>query len=202
VVEIPQLLQKSEELTDWIRSTLNNLEVVWQERSILSFGCLDLAIEHREGIVLLITQGLCGPAFALVRSVFESYIRGIWLRRCAKGSDIEAFKRDKFNKKFEDLIIDIERIEEFKHGILLRLKNQAWKIMNSYTHSGIQHVLRRIKSDTLQPNYDKGAIEEALNCTNALALLSLLEIAILSTNLGCLKVASRAQFSCPGFGPR
>src|SRR5215813_1020405 len=86
------------------------------------------------------------------------------------------------NKKFEDLIIAIESIEEFKHGILSRLKNQGWKIMNSYTHSGFQHILRRIKTDTLEPNYDEGAIEEALNCINALALLSVLEVAFLSTN--------------------
>jgi hypothetical protein len=107
-VAIPQLLSKSEELTDWIRSTPNNLEIEFQHRTFMAYACLDLTCEHREAIIMLVTHKLYGPAFALIRSVFESYIRGVWLHRCASDTEIEAFKKDKLDRKFEDLIQDNE----------------------------------------------------------------------------------------------
>jgi hypothetical protein len=73
-------------------------------------------------------------------------------------------------------------LKEYGEGILLRLKKQGWKLMNSYTHTGLQQVLRRIKTDALEPNYRDDEIEELLNCTNALGFMAVLQIAILSTN--------------------
>ena len=72
--------------------------------------------------------------------------------------------------------------KEYGEGVLLRLKQQGWRLMNSYTHTGVQQVLRRIKTDTLEPNYHDDEIEELLNCTNALGLMAALQIAILSKN--------------------
>ena len=37
---ISQLLQKSEELTDWLRSTLNNSEIEFQHRTFMAYACL------------------------------------------------------------------------------------------------------------------------------------------------------------------
>jgi hypothetical protein len=117
-----------------------------------------------------------------MRSIFEAYVRGVWLHHCAEEDEIEAFKNDRPIKKFEDLIQAIEKTQGYDLGILFRLKKQAWKIMNSYTHSGFQHVLRRMTADTLEPNYCEDEIEEALACMNALGLLCVLEIAFLSTS--------------------
>jgi hypothetical protein len=179
---ISQLLQKSEELTDWLRSTLNNSEIEFQHRTFMAYACLDITCEHREAIIMLVTNRLYGSAFALIRSVFESYIRGVWLYRCASDTEIEAFKTDKLKKNFEELVQDIENLKEYGEGVLLRLKQQGWRLMNSYTHTGVQQVLRRIKTDTLEPNYHDDEIEELLNCTNALGLMAALQIAIVSKN--------------------
>lgn len=182
VVEIPQLIDKSEALTEWIRNILHDIEVQGDIRSRLALGCLDLALEHREAIVLLISKKLYGSAFALLRSIFESYVRGIWLHRCAEEREVEKFTRDRLDKEFHELIQAIENIEDFSLGVLSRLKMQGWKAMNSYTHSGFQHVIRRMKADTLEPNYREEEILEALNCANALGLLSVLQVAFLSTS--------------------
>ena len=181
-MEIVRLISKSDELTCWIYTTLQNLEVQGDIRSRCALGCLDIALEHREALVLLISKRMYGSALTLMRSIFESYVRGVWLHRCAEESEIEAFINDRFDKAFNDLIQAIENVEGFELGILSDLKKQGWKAMNSYTHSGFQHVIRRMKADTLEPNYDEGEIREALDCANALGLLSVLQMASLSTN--------------------
>jgi hypothetical protein len=181
-MEISQLLSKSEALTVWIRSKLDNLGIQTDHRSLIAFGCFDLTCEHREGIVLLIYHKLYGPAFALARSVFESFVRGVWLYRHATDQDIEAFREEKLNRTFESLIKDIETLEEFKVGLLSDLKNQGWKALNSYTHTGFQHITRRVKSEALEPNYHDDEIEEILNFSNGIGLFAALHISFLSTN--------------------
>jgi hypothetical protein len=42
-----------------------------------------------------------GSAFALIRIMFEAYVRGVWLHRCASYADIKSFCNDKFNKTFD-----------------------------------------------------------------------------------------------------
>ena len=63
---------------------------------------------------MLVTNRLYGSAFVLIRSVFESYIRGVWLYRCASDTEIEAFKTDKLKKNFEELVQDIENLKDSK----------------------------------------------------------------------------------------
>lgn len=181
-MKMPQLIQKSDALTHWIYTTLQDLAVQGDLRSRCALGCLDIALEHREALVLLISHQMYGSAFTLLRSIFESYVRGVWLHRCATESEIAAFKNDRLDHTFASLIQAIENIEDFSLGILSRLKQQGWKAMNSYTHSSFQHVMRRMTAETLEPNYDEGEIQEALSCANALGLLCVLQIAFLSTN--------------------
>jgi len=52
--------------------------------------------------------------------------------------------------------------------------------MNSYTHSGYLQIVRRIKETTIEPNYAEDEIVEVLNFTNAIGLLSTLQVAFLS----------------------
>ena len=151
-MDIAPLLNKSEELTDWIRATLHDLQVQGDIRARCALGCLDIALEHREAVVLLVTQkpygspGICASAFQI-----QSDVRGVWLRRCAKDRDVERFTRDKLKQDFNELIQAIEELKDFGLNFLSRLKKQGWTAMNSYTHSGFQHVVRRMTPVTMNP---------------------------------------------------
>lgn len=52
--------------------------------------------------------------------------------------------------------------------------------MNSFTHSGFNQIIRRNTKSTIEPNYEIKEIEEAINFTNAIGLLSCLEISFLA----------------------
>jgi len=173
-------ISNSEKLIQWADSKINGLEVSSDDRPRIVASCFDIAIEHQKAIILLIAKKLYGSAFALIRLLFEAYIRGLWLNYCAYDKEITKFKKGKLDKEFGQLIKDIEKIDGYDVGILLKAKQTGWKVMNSFTHSGFNQVVRRNTDSTIEPNYPVEEIEEAINFTNAIGLLSYLEISFLA----------------------
>jgi hypothetical protein len=150
-----QLNDKSEKLIHWLESRIDGLEVSSEERIRIVAGCLDTALEHHKAILLLISRTFFGSAFALVRLLFEAYVRGLWLNRCASAAELELFKAEKFEKNFAVLIEEIEKIDGFKEGVLSATKLKSWKPMNSYTHSGFMQIARRNAASTIEQTIRK-----------------------------------------------
>jgi len=179
-MKITELIIESEELIQWLDKCIDGIEISSEERTRLAAGCLDTALDHHKAILLLVSRSLYGPAFALVRLLYEAYIRGIWLHRCASNSDLELFKAEKLDKKFGIIIQEIERIDGFKEGILSNAKLKSWSAMNSYTHSGFMQIARRNTASTIEPNYSEDEILEAINFANAVGLLTAFESSLLA----------------------
>jgi hypothetical protein len=179
-MDIKDNIIKSEALIQWMDKRIDGLEINSDERIRISAACFDIALEHQKAIVLLIANNLVGTAFALVRLLFEAYIRGLWLGKCASSNEIKKYKKDKIEKNFATLIEEIEKIEGFKEGILSKAKVAGWKAMNSYTHSGFYQSVRRNKEETIEPNYDDDEIIEVLGFSNSIGLLSALQISLMA----------------------
>ena len=169
----------SEKLIQWADSKIDGLEVSSDDRPRIVASCLDVALEHQKAVILLIANKLYASA-ALIRLLFEAYVRGLWFNYCANDKEIEKFKKDKMNKEVGKLIEDIEKIDGYNIGTLSSAKKAGWKAMNSFTHSGFNQIVRRNTESTIEPNYEIEEIEEAINFTNAIGLLSCLEISFLA----------------------
>jgi hypothetical protein len=185
-MKVEELIAKSEKLIQWLDKQIDGLEISSEERTRLATGCLDTALEHQKAILLLVSRSIFGSAFALVRLLFEAYIRGIWLHRCASALELELFKTEKLENSLGALIDAIERIDGFEEGVLSDTKLKSWKAMNSYTHSGFMQITRRNTASTIEPNYTEDEIAEVLNFTTAIGLLSALEIAYLAKSEGLM----------------
>ena len=175
-----QSISNSEKLIQWADSKIDGLEVSSDDRPRIVASCLDMALEHQKAIILLIANKLYGSAFALIRLLFEAYVRGLWLNYCANDKEIKKFKKGKIDKEFGKLIEDIEKIDGYNVGTLSKAKKAGWKVMNSFTHSGFNQIVRRNTTSTIEPNYEEAEIEEAISFTNAVGLLSCLEISFLA----------------------
>jgi hypothetical protein len=173
-------ISNSEKLIQWADSKIDGLEISSDDRPRIVASCLDIALEHQKAIILLIANKLYGSAFALIRLLFEAYVRGLWLNYCANDKEINKFKKGKMDKEFGKLIEDIEKIDGYNIGTLSKAKKAGWKVMNSFTHSGFNQIVRRNTKSTIEPNYEIEEIEEAINFTNAIGLLSCLEISFLA----------------------
>ena len=179
-MDLQEIINKSEELIQWLDTQIDGLEIASEEKIRLAAGCLDMALEHQKAIVLLVANKLYGSAFSLARLIFEAYVRGVWLQMCASETEIKKFKKDELEKNFNILINEIERCDGFNEGILSAAKATNWLSMNSFTHSGFLQVVRRNKEDSLEPNYTDEEIIELVNIANALGMLSALQIALLA----------------------
>jgi hypothetical protein len=179
-MKIQDNIEKSEALIQWMDQRIDGLEISSDERTRISAACFDVALEHQKAIVLLIANQLIGTAFSLVRLLFEAYIRGLWLGKCAKDQEIEKYKKNRLEKSFATLIQEIEQVEGFQEGVLSKAKAASWKAMNSYTHSGFFQSVRRNKDETIEPNYDADEIMEVLGFTNSIGMLTALQIALMA----------------------
>ena len=176
-------IKESEELIQWLDQNIDGIQIKSDDRSRIAAGCLDMALEHQKSIVLLTAHKLHGSAAALVRLVFESYVRGVWFFYSASEDQLQEFKeKDKLDKKFHELIEDIEKHEAFSEGILSNVKELSWGAMNSFTHSGFYQVVRRNKENEIAPDYTDEEILDALESANSFAILTAIAIADISGN--------------------
>ncbi|CCG97167.1 hypothetical protein MARHY3713 [Marinobacter nauticus ATCC 49840] len=173
-----KFVSKSFELHDWIEARLDGLQLPRTSRASLSISCHDLVIEHHLGVAVLTRAKIYGSAFALVRSLFETFVRGVWLRHCATDSEIQKYQADKLSLSFGQLVSAVETVPGFDDGILSGLKENSWSAMNSYTHGGALQSGRRFSGECVEPNYDVEEVAEVIRLTGTFAIMAFQQIAI------------------------
>ena len=180
---IQREIRRSEATIQWPDRQIDGVETKSDDRTRLAACCLHMAHEHHKAIVLLVAKSLVGSAFALVRLIFEAYVRGIWLHRCASDREVARFKAEKLKKGFDVLVQEIEELDGFESGTLSNMKKKSWKAMNSFTHTGFAQAVRRTTDTTIEPNYDAQEVLEALHFSRAIDFLSAIATADLAENL-------------------
>lgn len=176
--ELEPLLKSALELRDWIAKYQDGLEIKPENAIRVPGALFDLAIEYQVGIVHLSSARIYGPAFALIRAQFEAFVRGTWLRLCATPEELKRFvDSDKIKKEFKDLIAAIEAHPDFSGQVLSGIHANVWKAMNSYTHAGMLQVTRRMKSGSIEPNYEPAEVTEVIRASGFFSLLALNQIA-------------------------
>jgi hypothetical protein len=87
-------LKSSEAVILEVKKILNSNKYTDEEYSTVVAGFIDQVIEHLEAIILLTRSNINGSAFALVRSVAEGLVRGVWFTACATQPQVLKFRND------------------------------------------------------------------------------------------------------------
>ena len=173
-----------------IATAINGAAIPSDDRSRIAGALFDIVHEHHRAVLVLLEKQLYGSAGSLLRSIFESYVRGVWFMKCASEWDVEQFQKDIFKSgTFEDRLKDIERVDGAAHGDLLTLKQKGWTALNSYTHGGFRPVGRRFMGNELMANYSEKEISEVERMANAFSVLAVFQIGELSGNANLSKDA-------------
>jgi len=162
------------EIASWIEQKSYKLDLLSSPRTKISSTCFLIALEHHQAILLLISQDapFHTSAFTLIRSVFETYIRGLWLLKCASDEELNNFIQGSPPPAFQKLINSIETACGFDIKHFTDIRSQSWSIMCDYTHTGDQQIRKWNNLDTIEPNHSDKEVKELLIFTSALALLS------------------------------
>ena len=173
---VAEFLNESERTLIWVADSINGLRLVnlpHDARLQLAVGCLHVAIEHAQAIVILVQEKCFGSALALQRPLFEAFSRGLWLRHAATKEEVGSAGRDRFptNK-------DIARTLESRLDVTFPyLANDTWRTLCGYTHTGFQQISARLTRDGLRSNYSLDEVQQALRASDLIQLASAIELA-------------------------
>ena len=175
-------VQKSEELADTLANSLRNRSFPDSRRNRLSVSCFDVVHEHHRSIALLVAYRQYGSAFTLARSIYEAFVRGVWLRLCATDDQMQKVIDNAFSPSLPSLVSAIKKKDENLGPILDKIRERHGPTFNSLTHTGYAQISRRSTQEHIEPNYDEKEVGRILAFADGLAILAGFQIAILADN--------------------
>jgi hypothetical protein len=199
--EVEARLRRSEKVLVWVANSLDGLKapkLSSDKRTRLAAACLHVAIEHAQAIVVLAHEGLYGSMMALIRVLFEAYVRGVWLMVAASSEDIDRAGRDRFTKDIGTMIADIDKYQDAQASVA-SLKDEWWKRLCSFTHTGYQQIGARLTPDGLGHNYETSEIVGALAWADTFALICVGNFAALAENKQLAEATLAEVFKLRGF---
>jgi hypothetical protein len=118
----------------------------------------DLVIEHLGAIIHLVrTEQHYGSAFALLRPLIESCLRGFWILYVADDERVMLIaKRKKDFPAFKDARSLVEKYFEERGGVpgLFVMKQEFVSTLHGLTHSGVDQLINRFDENLkIRPHY-------------------------------------------------
>ena len=167
--ELNQIANQVSDLVDNCKSFGNT------EKQTLFLTYFDINVEHLQALSFLISKDLNGSAFALVRTMYETFFRALWVNAFATDEQLKKIRNDKFNFMRDEgnMGHKIEKLNDYYTGnnYFKDLKVGAWGIMSDFTHSGSVQLSSRWTDDELKPNYKESEILEVIIETTETYLL-------------------------------
>jgi hypothetical protein len=192
-------IRELQRITLVLQQATHGLELPGNRRMRMALGCLDLVIEYQAGVAILADQPLWGPVFALQRVLFETFIRGSWLARCATENQLNWFEAGTLSekKRFHELVTEVEVSLGAARPVFTKLRQSSWGMFNDFTHAGFEHIVRRNGEATTGPNYAESELIQVIKLTRSLGLLAAIELADLSghTDIGRALMAEARQIA-------
>jgi hypothetical protein len=168
----PKLLSGDAEYIAAIAEATYDLRMPEGLRTRAAGGCFAIAQDHHHGINILLGAGRLASALALVRSIYEAYVRGAWLDACASEQHVEQFLAGGEPPALRNMLSELEQTERFQGGVLSAFKSLYWDQLCDFTHAGGLHVQRWNSDAGIEPNYDPEDIRQAIVFAQYLSGLS------------------------------
>lgn len=171
--QLQAALDASCALSDWLQQELHEEAKLQQgRREMISLAYANLALEHREAILLLIAAGASATAMAVVRSILESYALALWANELATDHELLAFWAGRFNPPQVDAIMRRISKKLAPHGSSFEALRRHYGVLNDYAHGGLRQVSRWIHEGEVAPLYSDGQMMEALRFCDTVGLMA------------------------------
>ena len=149
-----------------------------EQRFDLAMKSALLSMEHGAAAFVLISGQLYAPGYTLLRTQFETLVRGIWFIHAANDTWIEKLSRP-LTKETAEAAKDALMLDKMIKGLrtsgsappalldqLEACRNEMWKALNSYSHGGF-HPLARF-----QTGYPPQLSHNVLRNSNAMVAIA------------------------------
>ncbi len=177
-------LEQSKELSYRLGSQVSATHFRATTRNRLAGGCFDLSLEHHNAVIALVEARLAACAFALLRVMYESHVRGVWLRYIATEEDIQSYQNCR-QKPLDRMVREISAHPDWKDVGYSRFQAYAKNILDDYVHAGFRAVSRRISADAIEEVHEEGQEIESLLFADLWAVNTTEEVMLMSENSAC-----------------
>ena len=167
------------EYIEWLRACLHDRPLSESLRSRAAVACLGISQEHHHAIALLIDNRMSGSAYALLRSAFESYVRGMWLATCATDAEVNNFWAGKEPPSIGAQLRALELTPSFSDRVLSDVKEVGWSKLCDFAHTGGLQVQRWNTETSVEASYDPAEVVRALYFAEAIGSLAVIGVASL-----------------------
>ncbi|MBT0029675.1 hypothetical protein J4H24_23065 [Vibrio alginolyticus] len=195
-------LQKYIETLDIIESNIVKIKITTDKVSVKAAATLfAIVLDHAQGIKFCLSNSAYPSAFSLLRIIFETYIRGMWLEKCANDMQLDKYINEdklvsKNNKRinFGDMVLEVEAAHELP-AYFSEIKDNIWSGLNSLTHSGSIQLNRNFNGRSIAHCYDDEHINEAIEFSTMIACMSFAQLSDLATKTdGDLQMEKLMEF--------
>lgn len=191
-------LAESHRLSDWVQAHHPGRSEASPEKRVAAI-CFSIALDHREAILLLLQHDARSAAFALLRSVYEAWVRASWAQTCATPAEIERIEAASFLPKVETMAKRLDAHPE-SMGAHSRIKRSGWEAMSDYAHGEQRQISRWIDADGIGAAHPDEEVVELLAALDVYAILcmaGLLALVDLSTEPCLAKMKELHPYAPP-----
>ena len=139
-------------------------------RDRLTMAFMNIALDHREGLIALVALNARSSVMALARSILDATVRGLWVRRVPDKALIERF---------------LAGHSVGMPGMLSRLKKlgfqgtdglqRVFSMLSDFAHGEARQVQRWIANDAIEPRHRDSEMVEMLCMADQLGMVAALE---------------------------
>jgi hypothetical protein len=169
-----------------IAETLHARRIKGDLRSRLCAACFAVSQQHHNSVLILLahTPPLQATAFALLRPLIESTMRGLWLSHIASDEQVQTYIQSGTKLDMASMINALGKaVGRNAHNAIY----SHWHSLSAYTHTGEHQIQRWLLTEDVEPSYSVSELEELLKLSCSIAELSF---------QGVLAISSTRQVGC------
>ncbi len=166
------ILRKSQDLHEFMESLLSEFQFDSSLKNDILAAYFDIVMEHHQSIILLTNHNLNGSASSLVRPLYETYMRFLYVCTIHDENVIQNIAKDKYQFPImHKMTIGIDKAYVVEDNFFENFKKYIWGTANGYVHSGTHQLSRRSKNNMVQQNYIEEEKIEVLKSVNIQLML-------------------------------
>lgn len=158
-MSLSQAISQAKDLSSWLGEKTNDRRIPVNRRSLTGSCLLQHSLDVADAIIILLEKNLPGPALALARPLFESYVRAIWILKCASDEQIVQFLKGQPPPPFPKLLGVMEDQAIPQVDLIRKINDRHMRHFHDFTHGGSGHVMRRHGENAVEPNYPLNELE-------------------------------------------
>lgn len=137
----------------------------------LAVASLCICLDHREATLLLAAHGARSSAFAMMRPVFESCVRGCWFGFVATNDQIDHFFAGRLSTKLETMARAVSRAEPALEG-MASLGSLFKERLDEFTHGTGAQLARWYGPTEVSPQHSAGEVIDVLRFVDSVGLIA------------------------------